>query len=510
MDNFQKLRRHIEIYLLATSLLTSLSLILFWWFGVNILHISVSLVIGGSLFIAIGLGWLFASFGSKYVLEPLHVIWQAIVHIAPDSSTTPAPNLEEVRLGRELVTSLVMQVYQFASQQNSGEIVSNRKDMMQAAYIVSHLPLPLFVFNKDQLVTSASDSALAYCQLESAKLFGKPLFDNLNLEFHGNNTLESWIKDCQENKVTDTVYWQRVRVRTANDEVRQCDMAAYYNRDNPSGTEFIVTLFDHTAEYDQDDQSLSFVAIAVHELRTPLTVLRGYVEVFEDELSDKLGDELKDFMHKMRVAADQLAAFVNNILNVARVEENQLVLHLDEDNWGNILKQAAETMSLHAQVHGKVIDCQIDPNLPTVGVDKVSILEVVNNLLDNAIKYSDKSQKIILKAALTKDGLIETTVQDFGVGIPSSVLSNLFEKFYRNHRTRGQVSGTGLGLYLSKAIVTAHGGQIWVKSKEGEGSTFGFTLEPYAQLAAELKNSNNTDIVRQAHGWIKNHSLYRK
>lgn len=452
-----------------------------------------------------------ATLNSRYVLEPLHVLWQAIVHLAPQSSTVAAPNLEKIKLGRELVTSLAMQVYQFASQQDGQELATKRKEMLQAANIVSHFPLPLFVFNKDQLVTNASDTSLAYCQVESSALFGKPIFDSLNLEFSSENTLEAWIIKCQQDKVTDTAYWQRVRVQMPDDkEVRQCDIAAYYNRDNPSGTEFIVTLFDHTDEYTKDDQALSFVAIAVHELRTPLTMLRGYVEVFEDELEGKLDDEMKDFMHKMKVSANQLAAFVNNILNVARIEENQLALQLTEDNWGEIVKQAADNMQIQAQVNGKHIEYQIDPKLPTVGVDHVSILEVVDNLLDNAIKYSGKSEKIILQATVNKGGQVETTIQDFGVGIPTSVLPNLFEKFYRNHRTRGQVGGTGLGLFLSKAIVTAHGGEIWVRSKVDEGTTVGFTLPPYKQLAEELKKGNNTDIVRQAHGWIKNHSLYRK
>lgn len=511
MDNFQHLRRTVILYLFLAFFLLASMLTAGWWIGINVLHLHSFLIASGSLTLAFIVGCLLAIFIGRYILEPLHVVWQAIVHIAPGISTVQAPNLEKVRLGRELVTTLVTQVYQFASQQDSKEQATRRKEMLQAATIVSRFPLPLFVFNKDQLVTNASDSALSYCQLESATLFGKPLFDNLNLEFSNERTLEAWIKDCQQNKVTDTEYWQHIRVRLpSGEEVRQCDMAAYYNRDNPSGTEFIVTLFDHTEDYNKDDQSLSFVAIAVHELRTPLTILRGYVEVFEDELGEKLDDEMKDFMHKMRVSSDQLSAFVNNILNVARVEENQLVLHLTEENWDNILREAAGTMELHAKVHGKTFEYQIDANLPSVGVDRVSILEVVDNLLDNAIKYSDKSDKIILKSALNKAGMVETSIQDFGVGIPTSVLSNLFEKFYRNHRTRGQIGGTGLGLYLCKAIVSAHGGQIWVKSKEGEGSTFGFTLQPYKQLAAELKKGNNTDIVRQAHGWIKNHSLYRK
>ncbi len=87
-------------------------------------------------------------------------------------------------------------------------------------------------------------------------------------------------------------------------------------------------------------------------------------------------------------------------------------------------------------------------------------------------------------------------------------MPHLFEKFYRSHRSRNQVGGTGLGLYLSKAIVDAHGGRLWVRSREGQGSTFGFTVQPYTNLADKQKNGD--DITRGAHGWIKNHSLYSR
>jgi signal transduction histidine kinase len=107
--------------------------------------------------------------------------------------------------------------------------------------------------------------------------------------------------------------------------------------------------------------------------------------------------------------------------------------------------------------------------------------------------------------------MIETTVHDDGAGIAASAMPNLFSKFYRSHRSATSVGGTGLGLYLCKAIIDAHEGQIWVKSKEGEGSTFGFTLLPYSQLAeVQKKTDNETGIIRHAHGWIKNHTLNRQ
>ena len=215
-------------------------------------------------------------------------------------------------------------------------------------------------------------------------------------------------------------------------------------------------------------------------------------------------------MHKMKAAAQSLTAFINNMLNVSRIENDKLTLKLHEEQWPEIVKTAIGDLSLRARTRGVELITEVAPNLPTVGADRVGAYEVLCNLIDNAIKYSGGSgKKVTIKAVVNSEGLVETTVQDHGNGIPTAVLPSLFEKFYRSHRSRNQVGGTGLGLYLSKSIVEAHGGEIWVRSKEGEGSTFGFTMVPYTKLAEEQKNGDNNDISRGAHGWIKNHSLYR-
>jgi signal transduction histidine kinase len=510
MDHFQRLKHTIRNYLLLIFGLQTLLVAAVVWAGLNA-NLSSQLILGIVILTLAASGLFAAIIATKYALEPLKFVWQAVMHISSDYESVAAPNLDTLKIGHDLVNSLVLQIYQFASHKDGKDQIDHRKEIVQAVNVVKHLPLPLFVFNKEQLVTNASLAALDYCKLESSKLFGKKLFEQVNFEFPSEHTLEQWITECQGKKVTDKAYWERVRVQLPDaDKPRQCDMAAYYNRDNPSGTEFIVTLFDRTEQYNQDDSSMSFVALAVHELRTPLTVLRGYIEVFEDELGEKLDPELTDFMHKMQLSARQLTAFVNNILNVARIEENQLILHLSEQNWPEIIEGAGSDMQQRAQIFGITIEYDIEPKLPTVAADKVSVYEVIYNLLDNAIKYSGESKRIVISSKLNQDGMVETSVQDFGAGIATSVLPNLFEKFYRNHRTKSQIAGTGLGLFLCKALVTAHGGNIWVQSIEGKGTTLTFTLQPYAQLADEMKTGDNTPMVRTTHGWIKNHSMYRR
>ncbi len=510
MDDFQRLQQRAYGYLLLVNLLAVSTGIGIWIF------VNKNGTPGSTAFAMASLGMVLvhivtAYMSSRYILQPLKTLWQTILHVSPDTVNIPPPNLGKLRFGHELVLSLANRVYQFASQENGSGENEHRKSLLQAINVVKLFPQPLFVFNKDQVVTNASNSALEYLQIDSAQLFGEKLFEHIDLEFSTPVTLEKWAEDCQANKVTDYAYWQRVRLNLKDGKtIKQCDIAAHYNRDNASGTEFIVTIIDRTDAYSQDDDALSFIALAVHELRTPLTMLRGYIEVFEEELDGKLAPELADYLRKLHLSTDQLTAFVTNILNVVKVDENQLSFKLSEADWKTTLQQSTASMVSRAQILGKNLTFKLDDNLPTVAIDPMSIGEVVNNLLDNALKYSGTSTEIIITAKVNREGFVETTIQDFGVGIPANVIPHLFERFYRNHRTRNQFGGTGLGLYLSKAIVTAHGGMISVKSKPDEGSSFTFTLKPYASLADEQKNSDNDGITRHAHGWIKNHSMYRR
>lgn len=335
------------------------------------------------------------------------------------------------------------------------------------------------------------------------------------MAFSSEETLDTWLTKAKQASVTSQSTWERVRMKLGEQGNEQgdsifFDLAAYYNKNNPEHIETMLVLFDHTKQYGEDDEAISFVAVAIHELRTPLSMIRGYIEVFQEELDGKLTPELTDFMHKMDVSAQQLSTFINKILDFARLESDQLVVHLQEEQWDTVLGGILESLKLRAEVRGIELQAHIATGMPTAGIDRVSIFEVMSNLIDNAIKYSNKSTVVVVSSKLTDDGLIETTVQDSGIGIPESSMPNLFTKFYRSHRNRGRVGGTGLGLYLSDAIIKAHGGNIWVRSQEGHGSTFGFTLLPYSKLADAGKASDNKEIIRSAHSWIKNHSLYRR
>jgi signal transduction histidine kinase len=511
MDHLERLIRQTRLYLLILIFSSSLVITAIWLVGIRLLHLPAVIVFIIVLLSSAGMAYVFAQTAASYLMGPLTSIWQAILHVSPGASKAPAPNLEKITFGKELVTSLALEVYELAS--GGKKFEAPDAVTLQAKAIMVGFPLPMFVADKQQNIVFLNETAQKYLGKEAADIHGKNVYSVLDLSFPTNDTLDAWLTQARTNTVTASKTWEKVRLKQPDGKVLFFDLAAYYNKDNPSGVELILALFDHTALYGQDDQAVSYLALAVHELRTPLTMLKGYIEVFEEELNGKLDPEMAGYMNKMQVTAQRLTALVNNILNVARVDSDQLTLNLTEEKWEDLIKSVGKDLDMVAQVHGKVIEYDIAPNLPTVGADRVSIYEVLSNLIDNAIKYSDKSQKILIKSSLTKDGQIETLVQDWGVGIPEAVVPTLFEKFQRNHRNRSKIGGTGLGLYLSKAIINAHGGNIWVRSKEDQGTVVGFTLQPYVMVANKIKSSDNSGeqgLVRNAHGWIKNHSLYRR
>ena len=512
MDFYQKYSKQVNRYTVAVVLLAGLTpMVLMWALGSNLNRdLSFALLIAGSA-LALTLA---ALSSSRYAQVPMQAIWRVVQFIAPHNTEATAPKIDNIQVGQEIVANMANQMYQFASVVDDVEKSSSKhKDDIHTDFVATALPLPLIVLDKQEIITYINTAGIGYFKEQGGdELIGKHINTAFELAFSGDETLDDWLRAKKKTTITADTRWERVRVGLAGqDNTKLFDMAAHYNKANPHGYETLLILFDHTNTYGQDDQALSFVALTVHELRTPLTLLRGYIELFSEEVGPTLDEEMQGFMQKMDASGQQLAGFADNILNVTKIEDNQLELQLKEENWNEVLERVIDDLSLRTRVRGITIKTDIDDNLPTVAVDRYSIYEVLSNLIDNAVKYSGTSKEIFIGARVNREGMVETSVKDFGLGIDAAVLPHIFEKFYRNHRNRAQIGGTGLGLYLSHSIVDAHHGQMSVHSKIDQGSTFRFTVQPYATLATELKaEGDNGTISRSAHGWIKNHSFYKQ
>ena len=186
---------------------------------------------------------------------------------------------------------------------------------------------------------------------------------------------------------------------------------------------------------------------------------------------------------------------------MAKFDQNRLEFSPEEHTLGEIFDSISEDISIRASAQNRQLEINIPHNLPTVGADIYGASEVMINLIDNAIKYSNDGGLVKIWAE-QNDNFVEVHVQDFGIGIPDSVLGNLFSKFYRSHRSRETVAGSGIGLYISKAITEMMGGKISVKSTEGKGSIFIVHLPIFTKMKDSVGTNKPSTIQIKNHGRV--------
>src|SRR3989339_1067672 len=261
----------------------------------------------------------------------------------------------------------------------------------------------------------------------------------------------------------------------------------------------ILILHDLSKEEELEQMKLDFVSMASHELKTPLTSIIGYLSVFLDEAGNKLPKENLDLLDKAFLSAKQLQTLIQNLLNVNKIERDQLSVSPEPVEYFPILSKATE--DLRAQANQKNIILTLIPQnqpLPKVLANQIRLGEVVGNLIANAINYTNPGGKVEISTQVSPTE-ITTTVSDTGIGIPQEAIPHLFNKFFRVSNTGQKANkGTGLGLYITKSIIEKLHGKIWVESEAGKGSKFSFTLPIATQKGSVLNTDQFTSYAIQS------------
>ena len=222
---------------------------------------------------------------------------------------------------------------------------------------------------------------------------------------------------------------------------------------------------------------IAIVSAVGHELRSPLTSIRGYTSLLLNRW-DRIGDDDKKLMlGQISHDAERVTRLINELLDISRIETGRLHLSLRPFD----VAQAAKSVLTSAGVAHPELEATVafDAALPEVPADGDKIEQVLTNLVENAIKYGNPVG-LSVEGHLVDGGAVAVTVRDRGPGIPSDDLPHVFDRWFQ--RENGRPTGTGLGLWISKGIVEAHGGELTVVSAEGAGAAFTFTLP--AQLSA--------------------------
>ena len=216
-----------------------------------------------------------------------------------------------------------------------------------------------------------------------------------------------------------------------------------------------------------------FIDIVSHELRTPLTVMRGYIDLIESEYSAKLEPKFATRLAIIKANTDKLYSLVESMLDVSRLEKGSLQIHPEPVKIDTILDETVNARAKDAEEKKQVLTLEIEGTLPLILADRRRIKDVFNNIVDNAIKYTQEGGRIQV-GARDEGKVIHAWVKDNGVGIPLENLGKLFDRFLivTSNDLSHQVDRLGLGLPISKGIIEAHGGRLWVESQVGKGSVF--------------------------------------
>lgn len=239
----------------------------------------------------------------------------------------------------------------------------------------------------------------------------------------------------------------------------------------------LVILHDVTREKHIERLKTEFVSIAAHQLRTPLSAIKWTLRMLLDGDLGKLTKQQLDFLEKTYQSNERMIDLINDLLNITRIEEGRYIYRPIMVQFEEICREVTE--SFQEEISKKKLSFGFllpQKKLPLIKADVEKIKLAVQNLLDNSIKYTMPGGNVTISL---KKGIkeIEFEIKDTGVGIPADQQERIFTKFFRGANIiRLETTGTGLGLFIAKNIVEAHGGKMWFESKEGKGSTFHFTL----------------------------------
>jgi len=225
-----------------------------------------------------------------------------------------------------------------------------------------------------------------------------------------------------------------------------------------------------------DEAKDEFISMASHQLRTPLTSIKGYISMLIDGDAGKVSKEQQHLLQEVFISSERMVRLVGDFLNVSRLQTGKFIIDKHPANLTKIVSQELESLEPNATAHKLTFEFKKPTNIPELQLDVNKIQQVIMNFCDNALYYSKPDSKIRVKLSLV-NGFVELTVKDTGIGVPAAEQEQLFGKFFRATNARKQrPDGTGVGLFLAKKVIDAHGGTIFFSSKEGRGSTFGFRL----------------------------------
>ncbi len=360
-------------------------------------------------------------------------------------------------------------------------IIENERAKLRA--ILDQLPEGI-------LIIEATSGAVSYINTAAAHIFGTSVQQLIGLHLNqlphisqepraNGHFSQPWNFMFIRALAGETINGQEITiVRPDDSRIFALSSIAPLRAENKTMTGAVIVFQDITAQKSLEQQKNDFLSIASHELRTPITAIQGFAEILQFQM---VQNTVRDPQSTRALAvileqSEQLSQLIEEMLDITRIENMQLLLTRAPHDLISILKHVIESQTGTTNNHHIELVLQGLAHHDTLigNVDKYRLMQVLSNLIGNAIKYSPGGGTIQvgLRYADSKPNECLIWVKDAGLGIPAGDLPHIFKRFHRSSAIDGSISGLGLGLYLVKELVTRHGGSVWAESTEGNGSTF--------------------------------------
>ncbi|MBN1200260.1 MAG: PAS domain S-box protein [Anaerolineae bacterium] len=236
----------------------------------------------------------------------------------------------------------------------------------------------------------------------------------------------------------------------------------------------IANVRDITRFREAEELKSTFISVVSHELKTPVALIKGYADTLNRPDANWNRETIIEGLTVIEEEADRLTELIENLLAASKLQAEGMRLTVDDANLPLIAQQAIDRFQTQTEKH--TLRAEFPPDFPVICGDTTRLRQVIDNLLSNAIKYSPRGGEVIIRGTYG-DAWVQVAISDQGIGLPPDELGRVFERFYRvDSALTSNTQGTGLGLYLAHAVITAHGGKIWANNNPDGGATFSFTL----------------------------------
>jgi len=338
--------------------------------------------------------------------------------------------------------------------------------------IISNFVDGLLVFDKENKLSLINPRAERFLGVKTEKIIGKSILE-LAKNFRLNPLIGLVKEKSGLNQEIKKVYRQELFV--SEELVLEVSTTPIISEEEKLGT--LVILHDITREKMIEKMKTEFVSIAAHQLRTPLSAIKWSLKMLLEGDLGTISKEQREFIEKTYKANERMIALINDLLNVSRIEEGKFLyrpvlsdIEAITQSVINFYKEEIEKKKIKFNFR------KPKKKIPRVKVDVEKIKLAIQNLLENAIRYTPIGGRITISLKTNKK-TVKFQIKDTGIGIPKKQQERIFTKFFRGaNAIRMETEGSGLGLFITKNIIEAHGGKIWFESEEGKGTTFFFTL----------------------------------